>query len=87
MVYGEASPRVVGAAVSDSLHARQYSVFRAVFRGACAHAVMSHKPFPHGYARGRGTACREWFRGPVCVIEGPRPITTSKSGFALVECS
>ena len=87
MVYVEASPRVVGAAVSDSLHARQYSVFRAVFRGACAHAVMSHKPVRRGYARGQGTACREWFRGPVCVFEGSGPITTTKSGFDSAECS
>ena len=87
MVYGEASPRVVGAAVSDSLHARQYSVFRAVFRGACAHADMSHKPVRRGYARGRGTACGEWFRGPVCVFEGSGPITTTKSGFDSVESS
>ena len=87
MVYGEASPRVVGAAVSDSLHARQYSVFRAVFRGACAHAVMSHKPVRRGYARERGTACREWFRDPACVFEGSEPITTPKSGFAFTESS
>ena len=87
MVYGEASPRVVAAAVSNSLHAGQYSVFRAVFRGACAHAVMSHKPVRRGYARGRGTACGEWFRGPVCVFEGSGPITTTKSGFAFTESS
>ena len=87
MVYGEASPRVVGAAVSDYSHERQYSVVRTVFPGESAHAFTSHKSVRRGYPRGRGIACREWFRGSACMFDGSKSITTTKSGFAAAESS
>ena len=87
MVYENASPRVVGAAVSGYSHERQYLVVRAGFPGVCTHAFTLHKPVRRGYAGGQGIACREWFRSPACMFDGSRHITGTKSGFDSAECS